>query len=529
VAFSYTVPTNTFADIDVGDTLTYSAKMADGSALPSWLKFDSATGTLSGMPANADVGTLSVQIIATDTSGASASSAFALNVANINDAPTVANPIADQTATQDVAFSYTVPGNTFADIDVGDKLTYSAKLADGSALPSWLKFDATTRTLSGTPPIAAGSAPQWEIQVVATDMSGASASDVFTLSDPPAPVAPPPVGGPPVVDPPPASPPPVDPPGRTIRGTRHNDRLFGTSGNDTITGGRGKDRLWGRGGNDVLLGGSGNDRLDGGTGNDYLEGGSGNDRLKGGTGIDVLQGGSGSDTLTDTSGNSLLDGGTGNDSLTDGSANSMFVGGKGNDHLYLGGGYDIIAFNRGDGRDVVSSGKGGEATLSLGGGIQYRDLSLRRSGNDLILETGGNERITFEKWYAGRRYQAVSMLQVVAQTMPGFDPTSANPMLDQKIETFNFRDLVAAFDAARKQNPGLSRWTLTNAMADFQLAGSDSAALGSDLAYQYGVTGTLAGVAVNAAQATVGSSEFGKQAQALHEESKLKDGLVKLS
>ena len=144
---------------------------------------------------------------------------FALNVANVNDAPSVANPIADQSATQDVAFSYTVPGNTFADIDKGDMLTYSAKLADGSALPSWLKFDATTRTLSGTPPSAAvpaptgtpGSAPQWEIQVVATDMSGASASDVFTLIDPPPPVAPPPV----IV-------PPVDPTGRTIRGTRHN-------------------------------------------------------------------------------------------------------------------------------------------------------------------------------------------------------------------------------------------------------------------------------------------------------------------
>ncbi len=128
--------------------------------MPSWLKFDSATGTLSGTPANADVGALSIQVTATDSSGASsAPSVFALNVANVNDAPTVANPIADQSATQDVAFSYTVPANTFADIDEGDTLTYSAKLADGSALPSWLKFDATTRTLSGTPPSAAALRP----------------------------------------------------------------------------------------------------------------------------------------------------------------------------------------------------------------------------------------------------------------------------------------------------------------------------------------------------------------------------------
>jgi Ca2+-binding RTX toxin-like protein len=509
VAFSFVVPSDTFSDIDVGDKLTYGAKLADGSALPSWLKFDSATGTLSGTPANADVGALSVQITATDLAGASASSAFALNVANVNDAPTVAHPIADQSATQGVAFSYAVPANTFADIDVGDTLTYSAKLADGSALPSWLKFDATTRTLSGTPPSAAapaptgtpGSAPQWEIQVVATDMSGASASDVFTLIDPP----------PPVPVPPPAN-------GRIITGTRHNDKLYGTSGDDTISGGRGNDLLSGRGGNDVLLGGSGNDRLDGGAGDDYLEGGKGNDKLNGGNGVDVLQGGSGRDTLTDTSGNGLLDGGSGNDSLTDGSNNSMFVGGKGNDHLQLGGGYDIIAFNRGDGRDVVSSGKGGNATLSLGGGIQSRDLSLRRSGNDLILETGGgNDRITFEKWYAGKRYQAVSTLQVVSEA------AGSN---DGKIELYDFTGLVNAYDDARRHHPGLSRWTLTNAMADFQLT---HAALGGDLAYQYGVNGTLAGIAVNTAQGTVGSSQFGKEAQTLHSASELKNGLVKLS
>jgi Ca2+-binding RTX toxin-like protein len=514
VAFSYTVPGNTFTDIDVGDKLTYGAKLADGSALPSWLKFDPATGTLSGTPANADVGALSVRITAADNSGASASSAFALNVANVNDAPTVVHPIADQSATQGVAFSYAVPANTFADIDVGDTLTYSAKLADGSALPSWLKFDATTRTLSGIPPSPAapaptgtpGSAPQWEIQIVATDMSGASASDVFTLSDPP-----PPVGPSPVPPPPPAN-------GRTITGTRRNDKLYGTSGDDTIIGGRGNDLLSGRGGNDVLRGGSGNDRLDGGAGDDYLEGGKGSDKLNGGSGVDVLQGGSGGDTLTDTSGNGLLDGGSGNDSLTDGSNNSMFVGGKGNDHLHLGGGYDIIAFNRGDGRDVVSSGKGGNATLSLGGGIQSRDLSLRRSGNDLILETGGgNDRITFEKWYAGKRYQAVSTLQVVSEA------AGSN---DGKIELYDFTGLVNAYDDARRHHPGLSRWTLTNAMADFQLT---HAALGGDLAYQYGVNGTLGGIAVNTAQGTVGSSQFGKEAQTLHSASELKNGLVKLS
>jgi hypothetical protein len=189
----------------------------------------------------------------------------------------------------------------------------------------------------------------------------------------------------------------------------------------------------------------------------------------------------------------------------------------------------VIAFNRGDGRDVVTAGKGGHATLSLGGGISYKDLTLSRSGNDLILNIGSNDRITFEKWYEGRKYQAVSKLQVVAEAMPGFNEMGSDALRDDKIETFDFKGLVQAFDTARSHNPGLSKWTMNNAMAQFHLGGSDTEALGGDLAYQYGMNGTLAGIAVNAAQDTVGSSQFGKQAQTLHTQTELKDGLVKLS
>ncbi|MCI4188576.1 putative Ig domain-containing protein, partial [Dickeya dianthicola] len=36
-SFSFTVPSGTFTDPDSGDTLTLSATLADGSALPGWL------------------------------------------------------------------------------------------------------------------------------------------------------------------------------------------------------------------------------------------------------------------------------------------------------------------------------------------------------------------------------------------------------------------------------------------------------------------------------------------------------------
>jgi hypothetical protein len=107
----------------------------------------------SGTPRNADVGTLQIMLTATDEAGEAVSDVFALTVANTNDAPTRPNPIADQTATEDQAFTFTVPASAFNDVDApyGDTLAYSARLASGAALPAWLKFDAATRTFSGTP------------------------------------------------------------------------------------------------------------------------------------------------------------------------------------------------------------------------------------------------------------------------------------------------------------------------------------------------------------------------------------------
>ena len=41
---------------------------------------------------------------------------FNITVTNVNDAPTVANAIADQSTAEDASFGYQVPSNTFADV-----------------------------------------------------------------------------------------------------------------------------------------------------------------------------------------------------------------------------------------------------------------------------------------------------------------------------------------------------------------------------------------------------------------------------
>jgi len=269
-------------DVDAGDVLTYTAGLTDGAMLPSWLNFDAATRTFSGAPTNTDVGDLTLRVTATDLSGASAYDDFSMTIVNINDAPTVANPIPDQAGTVGGPFAYTVPSDSFADVDAGDTLTYTA-LANGEPLPAWLSFDAATRTFSGTP--VDGDDGFYAIRITATDSAGVAVSQVFNIT-----IA-------------------NQVPGNEIIGTPNSDILMGTAGSDVIRGLAGDDYLEGREGNDALEGGEGSDEVNGGDGDDLIEITDGEDSLYGGagddtfrlntnpTGADVISGGDGLDRI----------------------------------------------------------------------------------------------------------------------------------------------------------------------------------------------------------------------------------------
>jgi len=101
------------------------------------------------------------------------------NATAVNDAPTLANAIADQAATEGSAFSLSV-ANAFTDVDTGDVLTLSATLSDGKPLPNWLKFMPATGAFAGTP-LDADSSKTINVMVKATDKGKAVASDTFAL------------------------------------------------------------------------------------------------------------------------------------------------------------------------------------------------------------------------------------------------------------------------------------------------------------------------------------------------------------
>jgi VCBS repeat-containing protein len=266
----------------------------------------------------------------------------------IKSTPNVANPIADQASPEDAAWSFTVPLTTFSDPD-GDALTLSVTLANGDPRPSWLSFDPTTRTFSGTPPRDFNGSI--DLRVTASD-GQLSTSDIFTLTITP-------VNDAAVIGTPSASTVTedtgVDASGNltatgtisisdvdtgeatfrttvtpaagnlgslvlaangsytyTVANSAVQSLNTGQTKNETFTitaaDGTTKDvtfTISGQDevvtppptdGNDTLTGTPGNDQMSGGLGDDNLTGGVGNDRMSGGVGRDTLTGGTGPDS-----------------------------------------------------------------------------------------------------------------------------------------------------------------------------------------------------------------------------------------
>ncbi|MBC7837923.1 MAG: putative Ig domain-containing protein [Nitrospiraceae bacterium] len=355
VPFSFVVPPTTFADQDAGDVLTLSASLADDTALPTWLSFDARTATFSGVPDDVQVGTLGLRVRATDGRNEIADT-FNLTITNVNEAPTVAVPLVDQAATKEVPFTFIVPAGAFADVDPGDSLAYSATLADNSALPSWLVFNPSTRTFSGTP--QSQDVGSVIVKITATDIGSLSAADAFSLT------------------------------------VAHGlNEIIGTSGSETLTGTAGLDLIRGLGGNDLLHGLDGNDTLEGGDGNDQLNGGLGSDTLDGGAGDDLLYAGAVGET-----GHDLLIGGAGSDVLTGYTGNDTFQGGPGNDSIFNPyGGQDVYLFDRGDGQDGLSTNHG---TVRFAAGVLPTDVTVwGNSDLSMVLSINGTtDTMTIAGW-----------------------------------------------------------------------------------------------------------------------------------
>ena len=313
------------------------------------------------------------------------------------------------------SFTYTIPANSFTDVD-NNTLTYSAKQANGSALPSWLTFNSSTKTFSGTP--TSGIATTLSILITASD-GFLSTTQTFAIN-----IATNVINGTANID--------------TIVGTISNDVINGLAGNDIITGGLGSDTINGGAGTDTISysdstaavtvnlttnintgGTAAGDKLSnienitGSSFNDTLTGTSTANTITGGLGSDTIDGGEGTDTvsysdskvavtvnlLTNANKNGTAEGDklsnieniTGssfNDIITGNTANNIINGGSGNDTISAGAGNDQLI--GGLGKDTMTGGSGKDT-------FTFTNLEDSRiNSSDLITDfTKGQDQIDF--------------------------------------------------------------------------------------------------------------------------------------
>lgn len=373
-ALSYSLA-ESFADSDLNDTLTYTFTV-NGGAAPAWLTL-SGGNTISKLNTDvAPVGDYVIEVTATDTSGASVSDKFVLEVTNeaVHDATLGAlRPIF--VSSKDAAG---LPvADTFSGTDsVKEAVSYSqAAVGVNVTLPA-----ANTQS------------------TIAGGMGADAVGDVFLNID-------------------------------NLIGSDYNDTLTGNADDNIIYGGAGTDTIDGAGGSDILYGGAGSDNITAGAGTDTIYGEADDDiiilganltlddSIDGGTGYDELRftdaGGATTDinsvtnvelislgnaataitsvnanvatgaTLTvdasallaangltwdghlETDGYFSITGGAGSDSITGGSLADTIVGSNGSDSISGHSGDDSISTGTGDdsitgddGNDIISAGAG---------------------------------------------------------------------------------------------------------------------------------------------------------------------------
>lgn len=431
-----------------GDTLSVVDLAADSGSL-----IDNGDGTWNYRPDTNANGPVNFSYLVSDGSE-SAPAAAVLEVTAVNDAPILSAPLADRSAEQDSVFTYRIPAGSFTDIDAGDSLHYDATQEDGSALPTWLSFDAATGTFVGTP--ASDDTGVSNIRVTAVDGGGLSAADVFSLE---------------------------------IKEASSINVIIGTEGNDTLVGTDGADLIDGRGGIDVMAGGSGDDiyYVDGyaettivpgygggnpGRGHSFWEHGKGHGRSKSnrnegvGNGTELpppghdvnlndgpgtspgdpgqnrqLPGQSVTSYVTDTViedfngghdrvysaitcklaenveeltllGSENMDG-TGNgldNRIVGNTGRNQLVGGLGADVLLGGEGNDTYLFSTGDGDDtVLNDDITGVDRILFGADVAQTSVALFRSGDHLEIGYGLTDRVTVDNFFSGLETQVDSV------------------------------------------------------------------------------------------------------------------------
>ncbi|KAL9030540.1 MAG: hypothetical protein Q9196_001361, partial [Gyalolechia fulgens] len=180
-AFNFTFAETTFSSS--AGNLDYAISNA-----PGWLQLDSSSRTFSGTPEPDNAGSFNFQLIATDPTGPTPMPVTL--VVSSSDGPGLGTPIEEQLSPQtgfqapdtlllphSSALSISFSPDTFT--PTSHDTVYYALSADNTPLPSWIHFEPSSLSFSGTAPqnTSPDELPQtFEIQFTASDVVGFSAA-----------------------------------------------------------------------------------------------------------------------------------------------------------------------------------------------------------------------------------------------------------------------------------------------------------------------------------------------------------------
>jgi Ca2+-binding RTX toxin-like protein len=285
---------NVFGDVD-GDALDFSIAMADGSALPAWLRYDKASKQIMTNATNDNAGAMNLIITASDGEYQSQTEFTlfvkeSLEVRNDNRINIVEGGIGDdlivaETGKTDLIFAGDGDDDIVYNIDdiwgdgyfaqnsyTGEKISLTGKIRSYDAFDGGKGEGDTLYLTEGNDSIF--------LDDLISDNPTISGSRLFGIEMINA------LGGSDVID--------------------LSSNIF-TYGSVTINGSDGDDVLWSNDGNDIINGGAGRDNIVGGRGNDVLDGGAGDDVVNGYDGDDTLIGGLGEDILIGGSGKDIFE------------------------------------------------------------------------------------------------------------------------------------------------------------------------------------------------------------------------------
>ncbi len=229
-ALSYTFAANSFGDVDTGDSLTYTAQLDGGGALPGWIVFDDTTRNFNVTAGAAVVGDYDIRVTATDTGAQSVSDVFTFAVAPDAMYGTVNQDYIQADNADQLIIA--LDGDDYVYAEGGNDTVYGNEGNDRL-------YGETGGGETGSDLIYGGDGHD-NLYLDYQHSPGDNRDD-------------------------------------TGYGGAGNDNLYGYGGDDLLDGGDDNDRLYGGLGDDSLVGGAGDDDFYGEEGADTLTGGDGDD------------------------------------------------------------------------------------------------------------------------------------------------------------------------------------------------------------------------------------------------------------